>query len=159
MIKENDQFEKETDTASAREASSEVEKQSESGLSKGDKSLSLDERVAKVKLNPIPAGKKEYPEVNLTNELGIQAGRFGWCIVCRNTANLYCKDTKHPVCSKECQKRHYVEVTSLDGVPGENLPNYTQSDEAQLALNDAVLVFKSIVKLSVEGENQQDLDK
>ena len=119
----------------------------------------MEEKIANVKLNPIPSGKKEYPDVNLQNELGIQAGRFGWCIVCRNTANLYCKDTKHPVCSKECQKKHYVEVTSLDGAPGENLPNYTQSDEAQLALNDAILVFKSIVKLSVEGENQQELDQ
>ena len=133
---------------------SEQDKHSESGYSKGAVSqISLEEKIANVKLNPIPAGKKEYPDVNLTNELGIQAGRFGWCIVCRNTANLYCKDTKHPVCSKECQKKHYVEVTSLDGPPGENLPNYTKSDEAQSTLNDAILVFKSIVKLSVEGEN------
>ena len=33
----------------------------------------------------------------------IPAGKFGWCIMCRGQANLYCKDTRHPVCSFECK--------------------------------------------------------
>lgn len=45
----------------------------------------------------------KMPQVDLKNEHGIQAGKFGWCIVCRGQANLYCKDTRHPVCSFECK--------------------------------------------------------
>ena len=46
---------------------------------------------------------KKQVQVEIINEHGIPAGKFGWCIVCRNQANLYCKDTRHPVCSFECK--------------------------------------------------------
>lgn len=42
-------------------------------------------------------------KVDIKNEHDIESGKFGWCIVCRNAANLYCKDTRHPVCSFECK--------------------------------------------------------
>ena len=48
---------------------------------------SLTEKLKQIPLNPVPQGKKECPETpDLVNELGIEAGQFGWCIVCRNTA-------------------------------------------------------------------------
>lgn len=61
-------------------------------------------------LNPVPteaegSGKK-YPLVDITNELGFNVGRFGWCMACRNKADRYCKDTRHPVCSYECKNKH-----------------------------------------------------
>jgi hypothetical protein len=59
----------------------------------------LADAISKIPLNPIPTGKKECPDVSVKNELGFEAGRFGWCISCRNSANLWCKDTLHPVCS------------------------------------------------------------
>lgn len=59
----------------------------------------LADAINKIPLNPIPTGKKECPDVSVKNELGFEAGRFGWCISCRNSANLWCKDTLHPVCS------------------------------------------------------------
>ena len=34
-----------------------------------------------------------------------------------------------------------------------------QNEEADLALNDAILIFKSIVKLSVEGDRKPESDK
>ena len=49
--------------------------------------------------------KDEVP-AGLVNELGILSGKFGWCVACRATANLYCKHTRHPVCSFECKQRH-----------------------------------------------------
>jgi hypothetical protein len=115
--------------------------------------LSLEEEITRIPLNPIPYSKKECPEVDLQNELGIDSGRFGWCIVCRNTANLYCKDTKHPVCSQECKKKHLVETNALDGPPIDSLPNFNKLDEAGLAYTDAILVFRSIVKLSIGGDS------
>jgi len=51
--------------------------------------------------------------VDVKNELEIVSGKFGWCIVCRNTANLYCKDTRHPVCSFECKQKHMNLIDSI----------------------------------------------
>lgn len=45
-------------------------------------------------------------QVSLVNEQGLPNGKFGWCISCRAAANLYCKHTRHPVCSFECKQRH-----------------------------------------------------
>ena len=50
--------------------------------------------------------EREKAQLNLVNEQGIPAGKFGWCVACRNTANLYCKHTRHPVCSFECKQNH-----------------------------------------------------
>ena len=47
--------------------------------------------------------EREKAELNLVNEQGVPAGKFGWCVACRGTANLYCKHTRHPVCSFECK--------------------------------------------------------
>ena len=33
-------------------------------------------------------------------------GKKGWCFLCRNPADYYCKDTKVPVCSATCKKKH-----------------------------------------------------
>ena len=38
-------------------------------------------------------------------------------------------------------------------------PNFTKSKDAEIALQDAYLVFRSIVKLSVEGDKKPDSDK
>lgn len=85
----------------------------------------------------------------MKNELDIEAGRFGWCIVCRGSANLFCKDTKHPVCNADCKKKHLVEVNSLDGPPSDSMPNYSKTDEASIAFIDAQFVFRAIVKLCI----------
>lgn len=49
------------------------------------------------------AAEKERAAVQLLNEQGIPSGKFGWCVACRAPANLYCKHTRHPVCSFECK--------------------------------------------------------
>lgn len=49
---------------------------------------------------------KVLKKAKVENEHGTPAGVFGWCIVCRNTAGLFCKDTKVPVCSLECKFKH-----------------------------------------------------
>ena len=107
----------------------------------------LAEKIAKIPLNPIPGNKKDpVPEVDIQNELGFPSGKFGWCICCRKPANVWCKDTLHPVCSEECKKRHWVEANSIDGKTDQ--PNFVRSKEASIALTDAHLVFRSIVKLA-----------
>ncbi len=51
-------------------------------------------------------GKKKVDAPDAYNEIGRKAGKFGWCVDCRNSANVYCKDTRHPVCSFECKQKH-----------------------------------------------------
>jgi hypothetical protein len=43
-------------------------------------------------------------KVNLINEKAATAGLFGWCYVCRGTADFYCKDSRLPVCGKKCKE-------------------------------------------------------
>jgi hypothetical protein len=118
----------------------------------------LEESVSRIPVNPIPSGKKDCPDVALTNELGFEVGRFGWCISCRNAANLWCKDTRHPVCSEECKKKHFYEACAIDKQP-EGTPVFSRSKEATLALTDAHLVFRSIVKLAIGDAQSNQLNR
>jgi hypothetical protein len=43
-------------------------------------------------------------KVPLQNEKSASAGFFGWCFMCRNSADFYCKDNKVPVCGKKCKE-------------------------------------------------------
>ncbi|CAD8150221.1 unnamed protein product [Paramecium octaurelia] len=52
-------------------------------------------------------------QVNIVNELKIKNGKFGWCTVCRRQASQYCKDTKVPVCSKECKNIHLNQMLNF----------------------------------------------
>lgn len=42
-------------------------------------------------------------KVDIVNEKSHRAGIYGWCYECRKTADFYCRDTRVPVCSKECK--------------------------------------------------------
>lgn len=49
---------------------------------------------------------------------------------------------------------------ALDGSQeGNPSPNFTKSKEAEVALQDAYLVFRSIVKLTVDGDKMPENDK
>ena len=121
----------------------------------------LEKKIKAIPLNPVDVdNSQDQPQVSLKNELGIENGKYGWCVVCRNSADMYCGDTRHPVATVDCQKKHIVECMALDGQQdGGNVPNFTKSKEAEIALQDAYLVFRSIVKLSVEGDKKPDSDK
>ena len=49
-----------------------------------------------------------------------------------------------------------MECSALDSQQDGVSPNFVVSEEAETALQDAILVFRSIVKLSVEGEKKQE---
>lgn len=46
---------------------------------------------------------RDLESPDLVNEDGVWAGLFGWCVVCRRSADLYCKDVRDPICCKECK--------------------------------------------------------
>ena len=59
--------------------------------------------------------RQNYKKVNkvrvdLVNELQNKNGTFGWCFVCRESAELFCKDTRVPLCSQNCKDKHMLEL-------------------------------------------------
>lgn len=63
-------------------------------------------RSVPLELKPDDPYYRTFRKVKLENEQGRKAGLFGWCFVCRRPADLYCKDTRIPVCSLNCKLRH-----------------------------------------------------
>ena len=61
---------------------------------------------------------EENERESLENESGEQAGVFGWCYLCRKTADYFCKEKRIPVCSYECKLKNL-----------ENLERYLKSIE------------------------------
>jgi len=56
-------------------------------------------------------GFKTLIKADVENENNETAGYFGWCIMCRARANIYCKETRVPVCSVECKIHHQKELS------------------------------------------------
>ena len=97
------------------------------------------------------AGKQDEPKVVVANERGDVNGKFGWCFMCRSKADLYCKDTRHPVCSFEC-KQKLLTLVDATRVPADvqNMPQLCSPEEGRRYFTDAVIVFKSICKLCLK---------
>ena len=92
--------------------------------------------------------KVNPPHVDITNEIGVPAGKFGWCIMCRGPANLYCKDTRYPVCAFECKEKLLRMLVAMEPNQfNEEQQDVDHSDEGKCYFNDALMVFKSICKL------------
>lgn len=86
---------------------------------------------------------KKIMTVSIDNEQNVVSGKFGWCFVCRKSANVYCKDSRVPVCTAECKKKHLDElniVNSLFGI------NHHKKDN--ILLIDCLEIFKMFAKLS-----------
>lgn len=47
-----------------------------------------------------------FKDQSHTNEKGASSGVFGWCYICRGSANYYCKEKRIPICSYECKLRN-----------------------------------------------------
>ncbi|KAM3140342.1 hypothetical protein pb186bvf_007502 [Paramecium bursaria] len=85
-------------------------------------------------------------ETKCLNEFGKENGKFGWCIVCRNTAQSYCKDTKVPVCSKECKTVHLNQMMLFS----------VAQAQPDLYVKDAFEIFEMLCQLSQrEPQNPQ----
>ncbi len=89
----------------------------------------------------VAAETQHKEDVSLVNERNAPCGKYGWCVVCRNTANSVCKTTKVPICSAECRNRHIKMLEMLD-----MYLNY--KEEKTKYVEDVILLFKSVCKLS-----------
>ena len=86
---------------------------------------------------------KKIMAVNIENEGGVPSGKFGWCFVCRKTANVYCKDSRVPVCTAECKKRHLEELNVVNSLFGVN-----HHRKENVLLTDCLEIFKMFAKFS-----------
>ncbi len=101
----------------------------------------------------VPLGGKssaELAHIQVENENGEISGKFGWCFVCRRQANLYCKDTRVPLCSVDCKKRHIDELTMVDY----KMKQYSMRGEL---LTDGLTVIRTLVKLVNQKENNKEV--
>ncbi len=76
-------------------------------LAKEEFSTNMDGEIRGIPFKSVPetqSDRRELQPVDIENEVSCKAGKFGWCIVCRKEAHLYCKHTRHPVCSYECKE-------------------------------------------------------
>ena len=73
------------------------------------------------------------------------------CFHCRNPAELYCKDTRVPICSVECKMKHLDEIDEIQalqtGAP-------VESKRVNIYLHDGVQLFKLIAKMSTKDDLQ-----
>lgn len=105
-------------------------------------------------------------QVQLTNEQGLPSGKFGWCISCRAAANLYCKHTRHPVCSFECKQRHIrlleEALASHEEAPSVATPRVSQASGPNSIeephARDALLVFNKLCQLLQSKDLDRKLD-
>mmetsp|Transcript_53139 Transcript_53139/g.95363 ORF Transcript_53139/g.95363 Transcript_53139/m.95363 type:complete len:1752 (+) Transcript_53139:149-5404(+) len=49
---------------------------------------------------------------------GAPPGKFGWCIICRNSAAHYCVDTRDPVCGRPCKFRNLERLQLVETYHG-----------------------------------------
>ena len=139
----------------------EIEKDYENKDDKEKESINLQEEIKKVPYKAVPtrsdANDPKYrliKPVKLENELGEPAGTVGWCFVCRGPANLYCKETRIPLCSVECKYRHLDELRNMkydmELICLDYLTNMNKRSDKQKAeyIEDAQKVFIYLCKVS-----------
>lgn len=77
---------------------------------------------------------------------GVEAapGKFGWCVVCRNSAKHYCVDTQDPVCSHQCKFRNLEHIALVETHYGER-----KDDDEQVSSSITVDGAPSIASTDV----------
>lgn len=102
-------------------------------------------RCVPYKLNKDESMYKRTHIVDVVNEEAHCAGKFGWCVVCRAKADLYCRDTRHPICSYECKHKHMNLIESIQASD-----YHFNTEDGKAFLVDGLIIFKSICKLCLK---------
>ena len=105
-------------------------------------------------LRSVPITSKEI-EINpkyftlknayIKNELEEISGSFGWCCMCRQASEFFCKKTRAPVCSIECKDKNIIEEEKADRYLKGEIVN--EEDYAIIQLTDSISIFKSYSNL------------
>ena len=82
---------------------------------------------------------------NIMNENYKECGFFGWCYICRNKADYYCKETRKAVCSYKCKEIIEKEEDLLEHyIKGEII---LDEDLGNMLYNDCIGLFKYLCGL------------
>lgn len=99
-----------------------------------------------------------YNQVNspdIKNEIGLNSGKFGWCFICRKSANFYDIKTRKPICSEKCKKL----LTNLE----EDLENYlkgkilSKDDIAKINLQNGLNIFRFFCSILTKENYSKEL--
>lgn len=101
-------------------------------------------RTVPLSLDPNDKSYQIDYQVDLLNEKQEPCGRFGWCVLCRKTADLYCKDTRLPVCSFAC-KTSLIEQDMAFEKQDIELNRVPLLKQKQL-VDDCLSMFKNFLK-------------
>jgi len=101
-------------------------------------------RTVPLALDPNDKSYHSDYRVDLQNEQQEPCGRFGWCVLCRKTADLYCKDTRLPVCSFAC-KTSLIEQEAISEKQDIELNRVPLLKRKQL-VDDCLSMFKNFLK-------------
>jgi len=84
-------------------------------------------------------------KTNLINEGSLKSGLFGWCFCCRESADLYCKQHRIPVCSIECKINHIKMLKYIDHLK-EEVESTVTTKGPQAILKDLSLVTRYLCR-------------
>lgn len=79
---------------------------------------------------------------------------FGWCSVCRRTAEYYCKESRIAICGLNCKLRNLETEKWIKGIH-ENI-SVKVSEKKKKLLRDSVAIFKNIFHLAFKDTNKKD---
>lgn len=85
---------------------------------------------------------KNIIEIKIPNEANVLSAKFGWCIICRNPAPFFCKDTRVPICSVDCKKKHFTETETVSKVC------LTRQAISDPYLEDCKRAFRLLIQIS-----------
>ncbi|CAD8196568.1 unnamed protein product [Paramecium octaurelia] len=95
------------------------------------------------------------PQSNTLNEIQQPAGYFGYCLMCRKSANLYCKDHRVPICSFFCKRRHQEYVEQAQSTYSGTLKQYEENLDCALQLYDSLCNLLMNKTTLQQAKNQQ----
>lgn len=130
---------------------------SKEGKEKVEKNIEdLNDKLQHLSLRIVPKNQRKsktsHVTVEVPNEKGIVWGKFGWCMVWRKEANLYCKDTLYPICSLDWKQRLLGLIDSVEAERTNSPLQLYNNEEMKRHFNDAIILFKSIWTLFLKAD-------
>ncbi|OMJ95949.1 hypothetical protein SteCoe_502 [Stentor coeruleus] len=100
--------------------------------------------LSEIKTLPYKSPDDEVKDelIDIANNEIFTLGKYGSCVLCKKSADFRCKDINDPICSESCEKAHMKSIEAA----GKCLIG----DEGNDYLQDALVIFRSISKLSLK---------
>jgi len=80
------------------------------------------------------------------NDANDDRGRIGWCVVCGEPADYYCRKAREPVCSMTCKQTNLNRLAIVSGEISK--PTRSKKIFKTMEYKDVLAVFRSLCRLS-----------